>query len=113
MDAAARDFLFRLLETPSPSGYERPVQELVREYLAGVADSVTSDAHGNVIGGKNTASTPRVLLVGHCDQIGLIVQHEQLVASMGRFSNRGGRGAAASQTARSERNSEWRSSDPE
>lgn len=75
MDAAARDFLFRLLETPSPSGYERPVQELVREYLGGVADSVTSDAHGNVIGGKNTASTPRVLLVGHCDQIGLIVQH--------------------------------------
>ena len=75
MDAAARDFLFRLLETPSPSGYERPVQELVREYLAGVADSVTSDAHGNVIGGKNTASTPRVLLVGHCDQIGLIVQY--------------------------------------
>ena len=75
MDAAARDFLFRLLETPSPSGYERPVQELVREYLSDIADSVTSDAHGNVIGGKNTGTSPRVLLVGHCDQIGLIVQH--------------------------------------
>jgi putative aminopeptidase FrvX len=75
MDSAARDFLFRLLETPSPSGYERPVQELVRDYLAGVADSVESDSHGNVIGGKNTSSTPRVMLVGHCDQIGLIVQH--------------------------------------
>ena len=65
MDAAARDFLFRLLETPSPSGYERPVQELVREYLSDIADSVTSDAHGNVIGGKNTGTSPRVLLVGH------------------------------------------------
>ena len=75
MDAAAREFLFRLLETPSPSGYERPVQDLVREYLSGIADSVTSDSHGNVIGGKNTGTSPRVLLVGHCDQIGLIVQH--------------------------------------
>ncbi len=75
MDAAAREFLNRLLETPSPSGYEQPVQRLVREYLQGVADTVTTDSHGNVIGTKNPSGGMRMLLAGHCDQIGLIVQH--------------------------------------
>ena len=43
------DFLRQLLETPSPSGYERPVQAIVREYVASFADRVTTDLHGNVI----------------------------------------------------------------
>jgi putative aminopeptidase FrvX len=75
VDSAARDFLLRLLETPSPSGYEQPVQRLVRDYLGRCAEQVTTDAHGNVIGGANVAGTTRMLLAGHCDQIGLIVQY--------------------------------------
>ena len=75
MEPSARDFLVRLLETPSPSGYEWPVQELVRDYLAGIADTVTTDSHGNVIGAKNPGAPLRMLLAGHCDQIGLIVQY--------------------------------------
>jgi len=71
----ARRFLDRLLETPSPSGYEWPVQALVRSYLEPVATEVRGDAHGNVIGVANPGAAPRVLLAGHCDQIGLIVQH--------------------------------------
>ncbi|MCE2726837.1 MAG: M42 family metallopeptidase [Planctomycetaceae bacterium] len=75
MEPSARDFLFRLLETPSPSGYEQPIQRLVREYLGPVADAVTTDSHGNVIGAKNATASTRMLLAGHCDQIGLIVQY--------------------------------------
>ena len=75
MEATARDFLVRLLETPSPSGYEQPIQRLVRDYLSGVADTVTTDSHGNVIGAKNPGGQTRMLLAGHCDQIGLIVQY--------------------------------------
>jgi hypothetical protein len=30
MESAARDLLVKLLETPSPSGYERPIQDEVR-----------------------------------------------------------------------------------
>src|SRR5262249_28082427 len=63
------------LETPSPSGYERPVQEVVRAYAAKFADQVTTDTHGNVIAVKNPGAKIRVMLAGHCDQIGLIVQH--------------------------------------
>ena len=75
METQSREFLVRLLETPSPSGYERPVQQLVREYLGGIADMVTTDSHGNVIGAKNASAPTRMLLAGHCDQIGLIVQY--------------------------------------
>ena len=75
MDASAHEFLVRILETPSPSGYEQPVQQLVREYLSGVADTLDTDSHGNVIAGKNPTGETRMLLAGHCDQIGLIVQY--------------------------------------
>jgi putative aminopeptidase FrvX len=75
VESTAREFLQRLLETPSPSGYEQPIQAVVREYLAGCADSVVTDAHGNVIGGKHVGGATRMLLAGHCDQIGLIVQY--------------------------------------
>ncbi|MFM8893183.1 MAG: M42 family metallopeptidase [Planctomycetia bacterium] len=75
METQSREFLVRLLETPSPSGYERPVQQLVRAYLDGIADTVTTDSHGNVIGAKNAAAPTRMRLAGHCDQIGLIVQY--------------------------------------
>lgn len=73
MQDAAKDFFVRLLETPSPSGYEEPVQELVREYCEAFADSVTTDLHGNVIVGCNPTAERRILLAGHCDQIGLLV----------------------------------------
>ena len=70
-----KTFLYELLETPSPSGYEQPVQARVRGYADAFADSVTTDAHGNVLVGVNDGGAPRVMLAGHCDQIGFMVQH--------------------------------------
>jgi endoglucanase len=75
MDASARDFLVRLLDTPSPSGYERPIQDVVRAYVADFADRVTTDLHGNVIAAKNPGAKVRVMFAGHCDQIGMLVSH--------------------------------------
>ncbi len=43
--------------------------------MADFADEVKTDSHGNVIAVKNPAAPLRVMLAGHCDQIGLIVQH--------------------------------------
>ena len=68
-------FLQRLLETPSPSGYERPVQDVVREWARPFADEVRTDRHGNVIAAKHPEGYPRIMLAGHCDQIALMVQH--------------------------------------
>jgi putative aminopeptidase FrvX len=75
MDKAALDFFKRVLATPSPSGYEGPVQTLVREYTESFADRVSTDVHGNVIAVKNPDAPLRVMLAGHCDQIGLLVSY--------------------------------------
>ncbi len=75
MNDRAHNFLRRLLETPSPSGFERPIQDHVREHMADCADSITTDLHGNVIVAKNPQAKLRVMLAGHCDQIGMLVQY--------------------------------------
>ncbi len=75
MNADALEFLRRILETPSPSGYEQPVQAIVREYVASFADTVSTDVHGNVIAARNPQAPLRVMLAGHADQIGFVVQY--------------------------------------
>jgi endoglucanase len=69
------DFLKRLVETPSPSGYEQPVQRVVRDFASAFADDVATDLHGNVIAVLNPGAPLRVMLAGHCDQIGFLVRY--------------------------------------
>ena len=75
METTALQFLKDLLAAPGPSGYEQPVQAVVRAYVQSFADDVRTDLHGNVIVGNNMDASLRVLLAGHCDQIGLVVTH--------------------------------------
>lgn len=75
MDNSAKKFFQDILETPSPSGYEQPVQEIVRAYVKKFADEVRTDLHGNVIACCNPGAPLRLMLAGHADQIGLIVSH--------------------------------------
>jgi endoglucanase len=72
---AGREFLESLLTAPGPSGYEQPVQAVVRQYAAAFADEVRTDVHGNVIATVNPGSPLRVMLAGHCDQIGMVLSH--------------------------------------
>ncbi|HVJ83688.1 MAG TPA: M42 family metallopeptidase [Planctomycetia bacterium] len=71
----SRAFLERLLTTPSPSGYEEKIQQVVREWARKYADEVRTDLHGNVIAVANPGGSPKILLDGHCDQIGFVVSH--------------------------------------
>lgn len=75
MRQASLDFLKRLLEAPSPSGYEGPVREVYRAEASGYADCVTTDVHGNVIAALNEQGRPRIMLAGHCDELGFQVVH--------------------------------------
>lgn len=75
MDPHAYDFFQRILETPSPSGYESLLQKSVRQYADGFAHQVKTDVHGNLMAVKNPDASLRVMLAGHCDQIGLVVGH--------------------------------------
>lgn len=70
------EFLKAIIETPSPSGFEQPVQRIVRKRMKPFADTIDTDVHGNVIAGLNTKKgAPRVMLAGHCDQIAFMVNH--------------------------------------
>jgi endoglucanase len=75
MESSSLEFLTELLAAPGPSGYERPVQELVRNYAQSFADKVRTDTHGNVIVSVNSEAPLRVMLAGHCDQIGMLISY--------------------------------------
>ncbi len=68
-------FLKRLLEAPSPSGFEQPAQKIWRENVGKYADRIQTDVHGNCIGIINEEGSPRILLAGHCDELGFMVQY--------------------------------------
>jgi endoglucanase len=69
------DFLKQLVAAPSPSGFEQPVQELVRRNLRNFADELRTDVHGNVIAIKNPEGKPRVMIAAHCDEVGFMVKY--------------------------------------
>src|SRR5262249_3785463 len=80
MQEHSHAFLKSLLETPSASGYEQAIQEVVRSWARHYADEVRTDQHGNVISVRHaesraSAGEQRVMLAGHCDQIALMVEY--------------------------------------
>src|SRR3989441_7053013 len=69
------DFLKRLLDTPGPSGFETAPARVWREEVKTFADQVTADVHGNSVAALNPKGTPRLMLAGHIDEIGLQITH--------------------------------------
>jgi endoglucanase len=68
-------FLEKMLNTPSPSGFEARLQALIREYMAGSADEIQRDVHGNQWFVVNPKGSVRLMLSGHVDEIGLMVRY--------------------------------------
>ena len=65
-------FLRTLLDTPGPSGFESAPARVWREAARGFAD-VRGDSHGNSIAVVNPGGAPTIMLAGHIDEIGFIV----------------------------------------
>ncbi|HET7615391.1 MAG TPA: M20/M25/M40 family metallo-hydrolase [Bacillales bacterium] len=68
-----KTFLMDLLATASPSGQETAIQKKWIQYVEGFADKLKTDGAGNAIGIVNPAAKFKVLLAGHCDEIGFII----------------------------------------
>lgn len=68
-----RIFLHNILSQISVSGYEEPVQEVVKEHMSIVADEVKTDEMGNVVCIANPESPVKIMLSAHADEIGLMV----------------------------------------
>jgi endoglucanase len=76
MRAESLDFFTRLVESPSPSGYEQPAAAVFRDYVAPFADSVATNVMGSVHAlVKGTGGGPSTMLAGHIDEIGLMVSY--------------------------------------
>ncbi len=75
MDKAMKKFFTELVEAPSPSGFEQPAQTVYRNFVNKYADNVKTDVHGNVIAYKKGSGNLRLMLVGHADEIGLMVNY--------------------------------------
>ena len=75
MNKESRKFLEDLLSVPSPSGFEEEIQKVVKQRMKKHCESVEIDVHGNLIASANTKGKVRVMLAGHCDQIGFMVTH--------------------------------------
>ncbi len=68
-------FLKRLLDTPAPSGYETAAARTWRAEAETFASKVTVDVAGNSIAEVNSGGSPTIMLDGHIDEIGVIVQY--------------------------------------
>ncbi|HLX59708.1 MAG TPA: M42 family metallopeptidase [Planctomycetota bacterium] len=68
-------FLQEMLSTPSPSGFEAKLQNLIRKHYEAYADEVHRDVHGNQWFVINPKGAIRVMLCGHVDEIGLMVKY--------------------------------------
>lgn len=75
MQKESYDFLVKLLETPSVSGFEMKIQSVVKRRMSRYVDDISVDVHGNLIAAFNPQGKVRVMLSGHCDQIGMMVRH--------------------------------------
>ena len=75
MRRGSLEFLERLINSHSPSGFEGDAVRVWKQYTAGHSDAVHTDIHGNTIAELNSEGNPRVMLAGHIDEIGYMVKY--------------------------------------
>lgn len=75
MTKTDKSFLFELLETPSPTGFEMPGQKVWAKYIGKFADSVECDAYGSTWATLKGKSDRIVMLEAHADEIGYMIKH--------------------------------------
>lgn len=75
MRDASLNFLRELVNTPSPTGHEFRGQRVWLNYVKEFADETFTDAHGNAVAVLNKGGSPRLMLAGHADEIGMTVNY--------------------------------------
>lgn len=68
-------FLEAMLSTPSPSGFEARIQQVVRDHMEPYAHASHRDVHGNQWFVLNPDAPLRVMLSGHVDEIAMMVRY--------------------------------------
>src|ERR1700738_4806185 len=90
-------FLKRLLDAPAPSGFETAASRAWRAEAEQFAHKVSVDVTGNSMAEVNPGGHPTIMLDGHIDEIGVIVQYIDddgfiYIAPIGGWDRQGLRG---------------------
>ena len=76
MDKDTEKFLYELLNTPSPTGFEVKGQRVWANRCREFAESVDSDSYGNAWATINgSEGAPTVMIEAHADEIGFMVKY--------------------------------------
>ena len=75
MNKNSLSFLKRLLDSPGPSGFEVVPARVWRKEAESFCESVSTDVSGNTSAVVNPDGSPRIMLAGHIDEIGLMIVH--------------------------------------
>jgi tetrahedral aminopeptidase len=75
MEKSSFEFLKKFICTYTPSGFESEGQLLWKKRTETFSEKIHSDVHGNMIACINQKAKTRIMLAGHCDEIGFMVTH--------------------------------------
>ncbi len=75
MQPSSLEFLKSLLNTVSVTSQEHPAQRVWLDYVTQFADRVETDAYGNAFAYLNEGGSPKIMVTGHSDEIGFMVQN--------------------------------------
>ncbi len=70
-----KQFLVNLVNTPAPSGFEEPVQKIWKEEVEKFCPDITKDVHGSLTAVMNPGKEKSIMIVGHSDEVGLIINY--------------------------------------
>jgi putative aminopeptidase FrvX len=72
-----KELIKTLVETVSPSGYENPIRQVIRNEVEGLVDELRVDNLGNLIcrKGQGTPQGSKIMLAAHMDEIGVMATH--------------------------------------
>lgn len=75
MNSESKKFLKDFLSQCGPSGFEEASQRVWTKRTKEYASAIKRDVHGNAIAVLNPKADYKIMLAGHCDEIGFIVSH--------------------------------------
>ncbi|HEX2788324.1 MAG TPA: hypothetical protein VHP32_10485 [Ignavibacteria bacterium] len=75
METKKKDFLVRLINEPGPSGFEEKVQKIWKTEVSSFCRNIKGDVHGNLTATLNPDEEFSIMIVGHSDEIGLVINY--------------------------------------
>ncbi|MDE2214152.1 MAG: M42 family metallopeptidase [Candidatus Omnitrophica bacterium] len=75
MNSESKKFLREFLSQCGPSGFEEASQKVWARRTQQYAKELRRDVHGNAIAVLNPKADYKIMLAGHCDEIGFIISH--------------------------------------